>query len=421
MNLIKKLLSKFKNKKFYISTLMISIVLVITFFVIRTKAVTPANPAFDDYNFYKCVIDAYNDLISYDDVEYNHNLSDSELQAINHLTCNGSKVADSEKIVSTNGLEKLTNLLTLDLKNNKISAINLNENTKLSNLTLSFNNISTINLNKNVQLMALDLRYNNLSNLDLTQNVNLNYFALSGNSILSLNLSNQSKLNQISFLTEKDFIVDKTTNTLDLKQYDSNLDPSKVIFTPADGVTYNSQSGVFTINDEVQKINYKYKTGLPGSTGLSEEISITLNLYFPPKVSSFYAGSDSTYKYTKSNPGMVTINWNSLNVTHYCVTETNNSNSCDWQSVDSQLKTVSPNFTFSEGDGSKTLYAFLKDNLGRISDSYQASTILDTTNPTIDKFYIGGNSNPYYATSTASSVYLSWNDADVKYYCINNS
>ena len=57
----------------------------------------PANSAFDDQNFYNCVVDAYNEENS-KSVSYTTNLSDAQLKTIKSLDCY------LKNIISTEGL-----------------------------------------------------------------------------------------------------------------------------------------------------------------------------------------------------------------------------------------------------------------------------------------------------------------------------
>ncbi len=600
MNLIKKVFSKFKNKKFYISTLVIFSVLLITFFVTRTKAVTPANPAFDDYNFYKCVVYAYNKTNNSQE-SYNTNLNDSQLQTITKLNC--MKRQDTEKIQSVKGLEKLinieflnlngneisdidiaknnkikylylsnndlnninvsqninllelnlssnnlneidisqninllelnlssnnlneinlennieltrlyvvsnnlnainlsnnsklvelqlsrnklneidlqqninlknlflrhNNIETIDLRNNsnlevlclddnKLNLLNISNNKNLLHLRLSVNNIKTIDLHNNSNLEYLDLSSNELQNLDLTSNKNLKSLEVGGttsierNQLLSLNLSNNTSLLKTGHFVDRerglcDFLSNESSGCggfiyemhemvsernfnlmgennvykLNLKEYDSNLDPSKVEFTPIDGVTYDSQTGIFTLTKKIATINYVYKTGAPSQLEELVDLSVELALNYPPKIKTFYVGGNSNPKYATSTASSIYLDWDDTDVTQYCISSTNSSSGCSWKSTSGN--SVTADYKLTTNDGTKTLYAFLKNTDNVISEEKSDEIILDTTAPTIDTFYVGGQTNPEYATSTTSSIYLTWNDDDVKQYCVTTT
>ena len=330
---------------------------------------TPSHTAFDDDNFYNCVVEKYKSdhpLEGITDI-----LTDVQLQAITELMC------ISKNISSVKGIEKLTNLESLSLGNNNISSIDLKSNSQLNSLYLDRNNISLIDLsnNKNLQYLNLEdndlieinidanialkelsvvnnelshlnlannqeltslfasnnkitnidlknnsklknvnLDYNNITNINFSNNLDLEQIDLSNNSLTSINLnlakvkrikivnnsltkfsincpqlemldiSNNhiltcdfSKLNNLksgsSFelgfsnfqgeipttITPQAKALTVYNGKLDLKEYDSNFNPSKVVFTPIDGVTYDSKTGIFTFTKEVENISYIYK------------------------------------------------------------------------------------------------------------------------------------------------------------------
>ena len=80
-----------------------------------------ANSAFDDENFYNCVVDAYN-TTNKTSHPYTYNLSDEELQTITNLRCT------YKEIESVKGLEKITSLTSLYLDGNKIANIDISNN-----------------------------------------------------------------------------------------------------------------------------------------------------------------------------------------------------------------------------------------------------------------------------------------------------
>ena len=119
----------------------------------------PANSYFDDENFYKAVVDAYNKENN-TSLSYTTNLTDEQLKSIKSVSYWGNQKSDSEKIRSTTGIEKLTALTYLYLGCNKLSSIDLSKNTFLTYLYLENNELSNIDLSKNTKLTNLQL-YNN--------------------------------------------------------------------------------------------------------------------------------------------------------------------------------------------------------------------------------------------------------------------
>ena len=306
------------------------IVILITVLLLQVnivKAEEIPNQAFDDYNFYKCVIDNYNTKNTKEE-EYTHNLTDDELNTITNLSCSGKSKLEEEKIVSVKGLEKLTNLNSIDLSYNNISTIDVKQHSELTEILMYYNNlteldvtsnlklktlsiynneIENIDLSKNTELTYLSLSNNNISNLDISKNTQLNYLSLANNNLSNIDLSQNSELTTlylfdnhfmnlnligINKITDKDninitpqtreFNLTKENNQyiLNLKEYNSELDPEKVVFNNIDGVTYDNTSGIFTITKEVESISYIYKTGIPTESGLSEEMEVKINLQY---------------------------------------------------------------------------------------------------------------------------------------------
>ena len=84
--------------------------------------------------------------------------------------------------------------------------------------------------------------------------------------------------------------------------------------------------------------------------------------------------------YTKNTSVSVTISWDDNDVTHYCMKNTTGSSDCTWNSVTGNSTTNS--HTITSSDGTKTVYAYLKDKRGNVSTVKSDSTILDTVLPT---------------------------------------
>ena len=77
---------------------------------------TPSNDAFLDDNLYKCIIDAYNNIID-EDKDYNYNISIEELIKIETLDCSNY----TGRIKDLTGLNKLTGLKNLNLSGTVIT------------------------------------------------------------------------------------------------------------------------------------------------------------------------------------------------------------------------------------------------------------------------------------------------------------
>ena len=165
----------------------------------------PANKYFDDENFYKAVVDAYNKE-NKTSLSYITSLTDKQLKNI-------KSVSYSEKIKSATGIEKLTGLSYLQLFDSELYSINLSKNTLLTKLDLSYNNLSSIDLSKNISLTYLDLSSNNLNSIDLSKNISLTYLNLSSNKLSSIDLTKNTSLRYLYLKSNKISGIDLSKNT----------------------------------------------------------------------------------------------------------------------------------------------------------------------------------------------------------------
>ena len=231
----------------------------------KVKA-APANTAFDDDAFYKCVVYSYVLATQgvQEEIDYNQNLSDDQLQNIDFLTCNYS---ENTPITSLKGLEKLTNLTRIWLeRKNKISTIDLSHvpnltslrltsdslNTidlsytpKLTNLALNDGDLSTIDLSHTPQLKSLDLNGTTLGTINLDNLINLTSLYLDYTKLSTIDLSHLSNLTYLSLdgsnkKLQELSIRSPKMNTLDLRE---NQDLEKLDLTPGVTCTYAGSCG----------------------------------------------------------------------------------------------------------------------------------------------------------------------------------
>ena len=99
-----------------------------------------------------------------------------------------------------------------------------------------------------------------------------------------------------------------------------------------------------------------------------------------PTIDTFYIGGNNNPTYATSTSSSKYITWSNTDVSLYCVNTSNSTSGCTWYSGTSPLSVVQ---TLTSGDGTKTLYAFIKDKAGNISSSKSDSIVLDTTAPTL--------------------------------------
>lgn len=132
--------------------------LINTTFAIKLEV--PVDQHFEDMNFYKCVVDAYNLEFSAN-ASYDQMLDYEKLKNLSVLKCDKNEnTLVQDKIISVKGIELLTSL---------------------KNVSLVYNNISEIDLSNNLGLLSLDVSYNKLSRIDLSRNQKLQFVKLEGN------------------------------------------------------------------------------------------------------------------------------------------------------------------------------------------------------------------------------------------------
>ncbi len=152
---------------------------------------------------------------------------------------------------------------------------------------------------------------------------------------------------------------------------------------------------------------------IDGSIIVTSQKSMYCKIYFDkdekPTVSSFNItgktsnNEDLNNGFTNQTSNLpITIDYTDTesDVVQYCINETNNSDSCSWK----QLNGKSGNYTLTNtNDGSKTIYAYIKDKANNISSTTSISTAnitVDRTKPVVNTLtLIGTSANSFTATS----------------------
>ena len=312
-----------KNKTFKVSLVVVLVtsmlVLIYSAFFAPTKLnkfvayklyKEPANSAFTDQNFYNCVVDSYNHK-NRTSLPYTTNLTDEQLQEIEEVSCSGYQKTQSELIVSTTGLEKLTSLKKLNLSNNRITEIdlsnneslielslrnndleeidlsqntnlqnldlyssiylgqvNLSNNTALTELNLSSNRLGEIDLSANTALTSLYLEHNDLEEIDLSQNINLQVLSLNTNYLTTVDLSNHTNLKRLK-------IVNNDLNSINLLNDTAltYLDLSVNDLTEIDLSTNTALQDLYLTHNDLTGINLSNNLDLYSVYLSSNEIS----------------------------------------------------------------------------------------------------------------------------------------------------
>ncbi len=92
------------------------------------------------------------------------------------------------------GIEAFTELTTLDVRQNKLTKINVSKNRKLIWLKVSDNNLRSIDITRNTLLQTFHCENNNITSMNVSKNVRLKDFNCSGNKLKWLDISKNPKI-----------------------------------------------------------------------------------------------------------------------------------------------------------------------------------------------------------------------------------
>lgn len=251
------------KKKIKISMLIILIVLGLTYLMPsekvttisiknKTKMTATTDSGFADDNFYACVLESFG-------AESGTVLTDEQLSTITNINCYEKDIND------TKGLEKLTSLQVLNLRNNNISSIDVSKNTSLQVLNLNSNNLTNIDISLLSDLQWLLLTDNNITNIDLTKNTKIQELELNKNKITKLNLENNTELSRINISSNNLSNLDLSNNNKLRSIYASNNEISNIKLPTTDTV----ENIVLNHN----RINSIDLSGLTGLTNLNLSVN----------------------------------------------------------------------------------------------------------------------------------------------------
>ena len=282
-----------KNNKFIV----ILVILIIGLALLPPKTVikndkkefsTAQEEGFEDEAFYQCVTETMQMYtIDYDGIEY--------------LYCS------SKGITSVKGIEKLTNLETLYLDDNKISSMDLSHNTNLKDLIIEKNNVRSLDLSANTNLEALSAQGNGMYSLKLPQSAsNIKSLGLGGNDLKQFDPKKYTGLIALDLSDNGIESIDLSNNTalLVLKlanNYITNIDVSKLTKLAYLNVATNNLSKIdLSHNDKLMHLNVSDNnlksidlSSLTSLIGLNvTRNNITNNYIIPNKSNIIYLVAD---------------------------------------------------------------------------------------------------------------------------------
>ncbi len=110
------------------------------------------------------------------------------------------------------GIEYFTNITSLNLAFNALTALNVSNNTVLNELVLSDNQLTTLDVSKNTVLDRLALAGNQLTTLDISNNTTLTNLDLSVNQLTAIDVSKNTALIDL-------FLGNNQLTTLDVSKF----------------------------------------------------------------------------------------------------------------------------------------------------------------------------------------------------------
>ncbi len=154
-------------------------------------------------------------MISITDVDEEINIPDANFKAallrINGIDANrdqrisvaeaqafkGQIYIDNQGITDATGIEYFTNIVSLGLGLNALTAIDVSQNTALRTLVLDVNQLTTLDISQNTALTFLNLSDNNLTALDVSNNTALTRFNVRNNNLTALDVSKLTALRDL--------------------------------------------------------------------------------------------------------------------------------------------------------------------------------------------------------------------------------
>lgn len=132
-------------------------------------------------------------------------LSDEEVAGVTEIDCS------NQGLISLSGIERFTNLWTLQCENNRLTNIDVSKNTELRTLWCHNNQLTNIDVSQNVKINYLRVENNQLTSLDVTKNAYLSTLYCESNQLTSLDITKNAYLSNL-------YCYDNQLTSLDVTQ-----------------------------------------------------------------------------------------------------------------------------------------------------------------------------------------------------------
>ncbi len=214
------------------------------------------------------------------------------------------------------------------------------------------------------------------------------------------------------------------------------------------GIYLEQENGTFVYSSSVPDKNEGYMYNASKSS-CDEEASITWdNNYWAPVINNinkgstkcylffdisvpgdfeFYIGGESNPEYTNTKDVKTYLSWNETDIKDYCVTEEENIETCNWKPIRQENSLmlmaldyrVDGDYTLNGSDGEKKLYAYIRNNINKVSKVKEDTIILDETIEGITKLELDNNNG--YTRDDIVDVVIEWKDKDISHYCLKET
>ncbi len=182
-------------------------------------------------------------------------------------------------LYSLEGIEYLTNLKQLDVRENDLTEVDLSKNINLTSLKISNNMLTSLDVSNCKKLKTLWCKYNFIEELDLSANTALTSLQADYNCLGCLDLSANTALTEISCESNIHVISMKKNDDGDYTCDLSKLTGFKA--SKASKVSGGTLDGtILTVAPGTKEVTYTYKM----STGNSQQF--TLQCFMPVKINS---------------------------------------------------------------------------------------------------------------------------------------
>ena len=213
------------------------------------------------------------------DKDSNGRLDETEISAVNDISCSDSGISTLQ------GIEFFTELYYLDCSSNQLTSLDVSNNTNLQQLFCHNNKLTSLNLLQNTNLQVLVCSNNRLTSLDMSASDELKTLSCDRNQLTKLSISGCYILNGLYCGYNRLSSLDVSTNTelVALSCEGNQLSSLDISNCPklAESVMYGTQ----TKDDETGIITYRYQ----GSSSLTVDSNVEIYTVAPV---SFYINED---------------------------------------------------------------------------------------------------------------------------------